>query len=74
MPDAAGVVRDAAEVRAVEVTASNVGPSHGLQANHCPAADTPILPSLLDQIPPDQEIASVTGPSHACKNALRGSG
>ena len=35
------------EVRAVEVTSSDVG-------------DAPMLPELLSQIPPDQEIASVT--------------
>ena len=35
------------EIRAVELTASDVG-------------DAPMLPELLDQIPPDQEIASVT--------------
>jgi hypothetical protein len=35
------------EVRAVEVTTSNVG-------------DTPMLPELLAQIPPDQNIGSVT--------------
>jgi len=35
------------EVRAVEVTSSNVG-------------DAPMLPELLDQIPPDQNLGSVT--------------
>jgi hypothetical protein len=35
------------EIRAIEVTRSDVG-------------DAPMLPGLLDQIPPDQEIASVT--------------
>lgn len=35
------------EIRAVEVTGSNIG-------------DAPMLPELLSQIPPDQEIASVT--------------
>ena len=35
------------EIRAVEVTSSDVG-------------DAPMLPELLSQIPPDQEIASVT--------------
>ncbi len=35
------------EIRAVEVTGSHIG-------------DAPILPDLLDQIPQDQEIASVT--------------
>jgi len=38
------------EIRAVGVTTSNVG-------------DAPMLPDLLDQIPPDQEIATVTAPS-----------
>lgn len=37
----------ALEVQAVEVTSSNVG-------------DAPMLPELLDQIPADQEVASVT--------------
>ena len=35
------------EIRAAEFTTSAVG-------------DAPMLPELLDQIPPDQEIASVT--------------
>ena len=35
------------EIRAVEVTGSHIG-------------DAPILPHLLDQIPQDQEIGSVT--------------
>ena len=35
------------EVRAVENTGSNIG-------------DAPILPDLIDQIPPDEEIASIT--------------
>ena len=35
------------EIRAAEFTTSDVG-------------DAPMLPELLDQIPPDQEIASVT--------------
>jgi hypothetical protein len=34
-------------VRAVEVTGSNIG-------------DAPMLPELLNQIPPDQDIGSVT--------------
>ncbi len=53
--------RGNAGVRAVEVTTSNVG-------------NAPMLPGLLDQIPPDQNIGSVTAPSHACKHALPGSG
>ncbi|WP_443070145.1 transposase [Sulfitobacter sp.] len=35
------------EVRAVEVTSSNIG-------------DAPMLPELLNQIPPDQDIGTVT--------------
>jgi hypothetical protein len=33
-----------------------------------------MLPELLDQIPPDQDIGSVTAPSRACWHALPGSG
>ena len=42
-----GIDEQTLEVRAVEVTRSEVG-------------DAPMLPELLKQIPPDQEIASVT--------------
>ena len=42
-----GVDEQTLEIRAIEVTGSNVG-------------DAPILPELLDQIPADVEIASVT--------------
>ena len=42
-----GIDEETLEVRAVEVTTSNVG-------------DAPMLPELLDQIPPEQDIASVT--------------
>ena len=42
-----GIDEEALEIRAVEVTGSHIG-------------DAPILPDLLDQIPQDQEIASVT--------------
>lgn len=42
-----GIDEEALEIRAVEFTASDVG-------------DAPMLPELLDQIPPEQEIASVT--------------
>ena len=42
-----GIDGQTLEVRAVEVTGSEVG-------------DAPLLPELLSQIPPDQEIASVT--------------
>jgi len=56
-----GIDEETLEVRAVEVTRSNIG-------------DAPILPELLDQIPADQSIGSVTAPFHACKHALPGSG
>ncbi|MFN8684158.1 IS5-like element ISPko3 family transposase [Paracoccus sp. P2] len=42
-----GIDEKTLEIRAVEFTSSDVG-------------DAPMLPELLDQIPPDQEIASVT--------------
>ena len=42
-----GIDEQTLEIRAVEVTSSDVG-------------DAPTLPELLSQIPPDQEIASVT--------------
>lgn len=42
-----GIDEETLEVRAVEVTTSNVG-------------DAPMLPELLEQIPPDQAIGSVT--------------
>ena len=42
-----GIDEETLEVRAVEVTSSNVG-------------DAPMLPELLDQIPPVQEIVRVT--------------
>ena len=42
-----GIDEETLEVRAVEVTGSNIG-------------DAPILPDLLDQIPSDEEIDSVT--------------
>jgi len=45
-----GMDEETLEIRAVGVTTSNVG-------------DAPILPDLLEQIPPDQEIATVTAPS-----------
>ncbi len=46
-----GIDEQTPEIRAAEFTTSDVG-------------DAPMLPELLDQIPPDQEIASVTAPSH----------
>jgi Transposase DDE domain len=42
-----GIDEETLEVRAVEVTGSNIG-------------DAPMLPELLDQIPDDQDIGSVT--------------
>ena len=42
-----GIDEQTLEVRAVEVTGSNIG-------------DAPVLPDLLNQIPADQEIGSVT--------------
>ncbi len=42
-----GIDEQPLEIRAVEVTSSDIG-------------DAPMLPELLSQIPPDQEIASVT--------------
>jgi hypothetical protein len=42
-----GIDEETLEVRMVEVTGNNVG-------------DAPMLPALLNQIPPDQNIASVT--------------
>ena len=43
-----GIDEETLEIRAVEFTTSDVG-------------DAPMLPELLDQIPPEQEIGSVTG-------------
>jgi len=45
-----GIDEQTLEIRAAELTTSDVG-------------DAPMLPELLDQIPPDQEIANVTAPS-----------
>ena len=42
-----GIDAETLEIRAIEVTDNSVG-------------DAPMLPDLLDQIPPDQEIASAT--------------
>ncbi len=42
-----GIDEETLEVRAVEVTSSNIG-------------DAPVLPDLLNQIPPHQDIGSVT--------------
>jgi hypothetical protein len=46
-----GIDEQTLEIWAAEFTTSDVG-------------DAPMLPELLDQIPPDQEIASVTAPTH----------
>jgi hypothetical protein len=56
-----GIDEETLEVRAVEVTGSNIG-------------HAPMLPELLNQIPSDQDIGSVTAPSRACWHALPGSG
>jgi hypothetical protein len=56
-----GIDEETLEVRSVEVSGSNIG-------------DAPMLPELLNQILPDQDIGSVTAPSRACKHALPGSG
>lgn len=42
-----GIDEETLEVRAVEITGSNIG-------------DAPMLPELLNQIPPDQDVGSVT--------------
>ena len=56
-----GIDGQTLEVRAVEVTGSEVG-------------DAPLLPELLSQIPPDQEIASVTADvacdTRKCRDAI----
>ena len=51
-----GIDEKSLEIRAAEFTTSDVG-------------DAPMLPELLDQIPPDQEIASVTAGDGASLNA-----
>lgn len=43
-----GIDEETLEIRAVEVTSSSIG-------------DAPLLHDLFDQIPPDEEIGSVTG-------------
>ncbi len=45
--DERGIDEETLEVRALEITGSNIG-------------DAPVLPELLDQIPSDEEIGSVT--------------
>ena len=42
-----GIDAETLEIRAIEVTSSSIG-------------DAPMLPDLLSQIPPDQELGSVT--------------
>ena len=49
-----GIDEKTLEIRAAELTTSDVG-------------DAPMLPELLDQIPPDREIASVTAPSRGLR-------
>ena len=51
-----GIVEETQEIRAVEVIGRSIG-------------DAPMLPDLLDQIPPDEEIGSVTGDS-ACDTRI----
>ena len=57
-----GIDEETLEVRAVEVTTSNVG-------------DAPMLPELLEQIPPDQVIGSITADgaydTRKCHDALQ---
>jgi hypothetical protein len=62
-----GIDADRLEIRAIEVTGSRVGPSSGLQTNHCRATDAPILPALLSQIPADQPIGKISAPYRRCK-------
>jgi hypothetical protein len=56
-----GIDEETLEVRAVEITGSHIG-------------DAPILPELIDQIPPDEEIANVTADgaydSRKCHDAI----
>jgi hypothetical protein len=56
-----GMDDETLEILAIEVTSSSTG-------------DPPMLPSLLDQIAPNQKIVSVTALSLACKQTLPGSG
>lgn len=60
-----GIDEETLEVRAVEVTTSNVG-------------DAPMLPDLLNQIPDDQDIGSVTADgaydTRRCHNAIAARG
>ena len=58
-----GIDEETLQIRAVEVTGSNIG-------------DAPMLPELLNQIPPDQDIASVTADgaydTRKCHEAIAG--
>ena len=58
-----GIDEETLEVRAVEVTSSNIG-------------DAPMLPELLNQVPPDQDIGSVTADgaydTRKCHEAIAG--
>lgn len=58
-----GIDEQTLEIRAIEVTGSNIG-------------DPPMLPNLLDQITPDQEIGSVTADgaydTRKCHEAIAG--
>jgi len=57
-----GIDEETLEVRAVEITSNGIG-------------DAPVLPNLLNQIPPNQDIGSVTAhPLMHVKHALPGSG
>jgi hypothetical protein len=60
-----GIDGQTPEIRAIEVTGSDVG-------------DAPMLPELLAQIPPDQDIASVTADgaydTRKCHDAIAGRG
>mgnify|MGYP000019659437 CR=1 FL=1 len=55
-----GIDEQTLEIRAVELTNNSIG-------------DAPMLPDLLNQIPADQELGSVTAPPPACKHSLPGS-
>jgi hypothetical protein len=58
-----GIDEETLEIRAVEVTSSSIG-------------DAPMLPDLLDRIPPDEKIGSVTGDgaydTRKCHDAIAG--
>ena len=60
-----GMDEETLEIRAVGVTTSNVG-------------DAPMLPDLLEQIPPDQDIATVTADgaydTRRCHNVIAARG